>query len=34
MAESKNAKTGKALIESLRAPEALAVFRSKGLDPR
>jgi molybdate transport system substrate-binding protein len=34
MAESKNAETGKALIESLRAPEALAVFRSKGLDPR
>jgi molybdate transport system substrate-binding protein len=34
MAESKNAETGKTLIESLRAPEALAVFRSKGLDPR
>jgi molybdate transport system substrate-binding protein len=34
MAESKNPETGKTLIESLRAPEALAVFRSKGLDPR
>jgi molybdate transport system substrate-binding protein len=34
MAGSKNAETGKALIESLRGPEAAAVFRSKGLDPR
>jgi molybdate transport system substrate-binding protein len=34
MAGSKNAAAGKALIESLRTPEAAAVFRSKGLDPR
>jgi molybdate transport system substrate-binding protein len=34
MAGSKNAETGKALIGSLRSPDAAAVFRSKGLDPR
>jgi molybdate transport system substrate-binding protein len=34
MAGSKNAQTGKALIESLRSGEAAAVFRAKGLDPR
>jgi molybdate transport system substrate-binding protein len=34
MAGSKNVETGKALIESLRSPEAAAVFRSKGLEPR
>jgi len=34
MAGSKNVETGKALIESLRSPQAAAVFRSKGLDPR
>jgi molybdate transport system substrate-binding protein len=34
MGSSKNAAIGKALIESLRSPEAAAVFRSKGLDPR
>jgi molybdate transport system substrate-binding protein len=34
MAGSKNAATGTALIDSLRSPEAAAVFRSKGLDPR
>jgi molybdate transport system substrate-binding protein len=34
MAGSKNAETGKALIESLRSGEAAAVFRAKGLDPR
>jgi ABC-type molybdate transport system substrate-binding protein len=34
MTGSKNAETGKALIGSLRSPEAAAVFRSKGLDPR
>ncbi len=34
MAGSKNAETGKALIDSLRTPEAAAVFRAKGLDPR
>jgi molybdate transport system substrate-binding protein len=34
MAGSKNAQTGKALIEMLRSPGAAAVFRAKGLDPR
>jgi len=34
MTGSKNAETGKALIGSLRSPEAAAVFRSTGLDPR
>jgi molybdate transport system substrate-binding protein len=34
MAGSKNAQAGKALIDSLRSPEAAAVFRSKGLEPR
>jgi molybdate transport system substrate-binding protein len=34
MAESKNAETGKALIDSLRTPEAATLFRAKGLDPR
>ena len=34
MAGSKNAPTGKALIDSLRSPEAAALFRTKGLDPR
>jgi molybdate transport system substrate-binding protein len=34
MGSSKNAAIGKALIEGLRSPEAAAVFRSKGLDPR
>ena len=34
MTGSKNAETGKALIGSLRSPEAAAVLRSKGLDPR
>jgi molybdate transport system substrate-binding protein len=34
MAGSKNAETGKSLIDSLRAPDAAAVLRSKGLDPR
>jgi molybdate transport system substrate-binding protein len=34
MVGSKNMDAGKALIESLRSPEAAAVFRSKGLDPR
>src|SRR5262249_38070872 len=34
MTESKHAESGKALINSLRSPEAAAVFRSKGLDPR
>jgi molybdate transport system substrate-binding protein len=34
VAGSKNAQTGKALIESLRSGEAAAVFRAKGLDPR
>jgi molybdate transport system substrate-binding protein len=34
MPDSRNAETGKALIASLRTPEAAAVFRSKGLDPR
>jgi molybdate transport system substrate-binding protein len=34
MAGSKNAETGKALIQSLRSPEAAALFRLKGLDPR
>jgi len=33
MTESKHAESGKALINSLRSPEAAAVFRSKGLDP-
>jgi molybdate transport system substrate-binding protein len=31
---SKNAEIGKALIGSLRSPQAAALFRSKGLDPR
>jgi molybdate transport system substrate-binding protein len=34
MAGSKNAQTGKALIQSLQSPQAAAVFRAKGLDPR
>ena len=34
MAGSKNVEMGKALIDSLREPEAAAVFREKGLDPR
>jgi molybdate transport system substrate-binding protein len=34
MAGSKQIEIGKALIESLRSPEAAAVFRSKGLEPR
>jgi len=34
MAGSKNAAAGKALIDSLRSPEAAALFRAKGLDPR
>ena len=34
MGSSENAAIGKALIEGLRSPEAAAVFRSKGLDPR
>jgi molybdate transport system substrate-binding protein len=34
MAGSKNAETGKALIQSLRSGEAAEVFRAKGLDPR
>jgi molybdate transport system substrate-binding protein len=34
MAGSTKQEMGKALIESLRSPEAAAVFRSKGLDPR
>lgn len=34
MAESKNAETGKALIDSLRTPEAATLFRAKGLDSR
>ncbi len=34
MAGSENAQAGKALIDSLRSPEAAAVFRSKGLEPR
>ncbi len=34
MAGSKNTEAGKALIDSLRTPDAAAVFRSKGLDPR
>jgi len=34
MAASKNAAAGKALINSLRSPEAAALFRAKGLDPR
>ena len=34
MAGSKNAQTGKALIERLRSGEAAGVFRAKGLDPR
>jgi molybdate transport system substrate-binding protein len=28
----KNVEAGKALIKTLQSPEALAVFRSKGLD--
>jgi molybdate transport system substrate-binding protein len=31
--DSKDAQSGKALIDSLRTPEAAAVFRSKGLEP-
>jgi molybdate transport system substrate-binding protein len=34
MAASKQAQTGKMLIAMLRSPEAAAVFRSKGLEPR
>jgi len=34
MTGSKNAETGKALIANLRSPQAAAVFRSKGLEPR
>jgi molybdate transport system substrate-binding protein len=34
MAGSKNVETGKALIAGLCSPEAAALFRSKGLDPR
>jgi ABC-type molybdate transport system substrate-binding protein len=34
MAGSKQAQTGKTLIAMLRSPEAMAVFRLKGLDPR
>ena len=34
MAGSKNTAAGKALIDSLRSPEAAALFRAKGLDPR
>jgi molybdate transport system substrate-binding protein len=34
MTGSKNATRGQALIGSLRSPEAAALFRSKGLDPR
>ena len=34
VAGSKQAQTGQALIAMLRSPEAAAVFRSKGLDPR
>jgi len=34
MARSKNLEIGKALIGSLRSPQAAAVFRAKGLDPR
>ena len=34
MTGSRNAETGKALIGNLRSPQAAAVFRSKGLDPR
>jgi molybdate transport system substrate-binding protein len=32
MAGCKNGETGKALIRMLQSPEAIAVFRSKGLD--
>jgi molybdate transport system substrate-binding protein len=32
MAASKNGETGKALIKMLQSPEAIAIFRSKGLD--
>ena len=34
VAGSQNIQVGKALIASLRSPEAAAVFRSKGLEPR
>lgn len=34
MAGSRNAEAAKVLIGSLRSPEAAAVFRSKGLEPR
>ena len=33
MPDSKHADAGKALIASLRAPQAVAAFRAKGLDP-
>jgi len=32
MTGSKSGEAGKALIEMLQSPEAIAVFRSKGLD--
>jgi len=32
MAGSKSGEAGKALIKMLQSPEAIAVFRSKGLD--
>src|SRR4029077_15872989 len=34
MTGSRNAEIGKALIDNMRSPQAAAVFRSKGLDPR
>ncbi len=34
MAESKDAQNGKALIGTLRSPQAATLFRSKGLEPR
>jgi molybdate transport system substrate-binding protein len=34
MVGSKSPEMGKALIQSLRSPQAAAVFRAKGLDPR
>jgi molybdate transport system substrate-binding protein len=33
MSDCEHADTGKALIASLRAPQAIAAFRAKGLDP-
>ena len=33
MPDCKHADTGKALIASLRSPQAVAAFRAKGLDP-